>query len=255
MDGEAIEDMVALVKRATILDACRGGPASRAAIAERADCSRTTAYRATTSLTDRDLLEQVDGGYRLTGFGATVLDRIERFRAELDGARHLRPVLEHMDAPELRENAHLFTDATIMEASLAAPYAVEQHLEGIIADVSERIVGGASSFGSPMTLAQTVDRVEAGVEFAWALPRAVLQRLDRQHGDLHATVRAHDNTTVHVVEDVTVDCSLYDDTLVLTGFDEERGTLAAVATTDDPAAVEWADGVLERYRARGDRII
>jgi len=254
MDRAALEDVTALLQRAHVLAACLDGPVGRSAIAERADCSRATAYRATTDLEARGLLEKGADGYRLTGSGRAALTHVEQLRASVDGARHLEPVLEYVDSPRLVENVDLFTDATVIEADAEAPYAIEQHLESIIAGASERIYGAAKSFGSPALLARTVERVEAGVEFEWALPRAVLDRLDRQHGELHATVQAHDNTTVYVVEDVPVDFSCYDDTLVLTGFDADRGTLAAVATTEDPAAVQWAQRVFETYRDRGERL-
>jgi len=145
------------------------------------------------------------------------------------------------------------TEPTVLEADSEAPYGIEQRLGAIIADASERICGAATSFGSPMTLSRTVDRVEAGVDFEWALPQAVLERLERQHDELHATVLPHDNTAVYVTEEV-IDLSLYDDTLVLTGFDADRGTLAAVATTDSPDAVDWALDVVESHRERGQRL-
>lgn len=254
MDQSALDNDIQLLRRAPMLAACRNDPVSRSTIAERADCSRTTAYRATTELVEEGLLGKADDGYRLTGFGTTTLDRIEQFRAALDGARQLRPVLDHIDAPVLRANVHLFADATVIEADSEAPYAIEQHLESIIANANERIYGVSTSFGSPITLTRTVDRVEAGVEFEWGLPRAILDRLESQHGDLHTTVRAHQNTTVHVVEDAVVDFSLYDDTLVLTGFDSNRGTLAAVAITDSPDARAWADRLYRRYRRRADTL-
>jgi predicted transcriptional regulator len=254
MDQSALDRDTTLLQRAPMLAACRDGPASRSTIAERAGCSRTTAYRATTDLAARGLLEQVEGGYRLTGLGTTVLGRIERLRAELDGARRLRPVLDCIDAPELRANTHLFADATVVAADAGAPYAVEQHVESTIADASERIYGAASSFGSPTTLTRTVERIEAGVEFAWALPQVVLDRLVRQHGALHERVLARDTTSVYVVEEVPVDFSVYDDTLALTAFDPDRGTLEAVATTDDPAALEWARDRFEAHCERGERL-
>ncbi|WP_231185148.1 helix-turn-helix domain-containing protein [Haladaptatus sp. DYF46] len=254
MNQSALDGDTQLLRRAPMLAACRDGPVSRSTIAERADCSRTTAYRATTELVEHGLLEQADGGYLLTGFGTTALDRIERFRAALDGARRLRPVLDCIDAPVLRSNTHLFTDAVVMEADSEAPYAIEQRLESIIANASERIYGVSTSFGSPITLTRTVDRVESGVDFEWGLPRAVLERLENQHGDLHTRIRTHQNTTVHVVEDPVVDFSLYDDTLVLTGFDEDRGTLAAVAVTDNHDARAWAERLYRRYRRRADTL-
>ncbi|WP_082256246.1 winged helix-turn-helix domain-containing protein [Haloferax sp. ATB1] len=254
MDYSGLDRDTTLLQRAPVLAACRDGPVGRSTIAERAGCSRTTAYRATTDLERRGLVEQANGGYRLTGLGSTLLDCVDGFREAVDGARRLRPVLARIDAAELRENTRLFADATVVEADPEAPYAVEQHLDTLIADTSDRICGAATSFGSPGLLARTVERVEAGVEFEWALPTAVLDRLERQHGELHATVLAHDNAAAYVVDDVAVDFSCYDDTLVLTAFDAGRGTLTATATTDDPDAVAWAEEIFGRYRDAGELV-
>jgi len=62
-------------------------------------------------------------GYRLTALGTTMLKRIERFRDEPDRARHPQPLLERIDAPELRENTHLFVDATVAVATPQNPNA------------------------------------------------------------------------------------------------------------------------------------
>ena len=227
MNLSALDNDIQLLRRAPMLAACRDGPASRSIIAERADCSRTTAYRATTELVEQGLLERDNRGYRLTGFGMTVLDRLEELQRGLDGARRLQPVLEYIDEPVFREHAHLFSEATVLEADAEAPYAIEQHLASIIADTSERIHGVSTSFGSPITLTRTAERVEAGVEFEWGLPQVVLKRLESQYSELHTAVRTHDNTTVYALEDVVVDFSLYDDTLVVTGFDSDRGGVSS----------------------------
>ncbi|ELZ88660.1 hypothetical protein C441_18147 [Haloferax sulfurifontis ATCC BAA-897] len=234
--------------------ATRDRSVSRSTLETELGVSRATVYRQTAALVDEGLLERTSRGYRTTGAGAAVLDATDRFERSLAAADRLKALLEHLSPPVLTENLHLFADATVMAADSESPYAIEQHLESVIGDADERIYGAATSFGSPVTLARTVDRVEAGVDFEWALPQAVLTRLKRQHGELHETVRAHDNTAVYVTEDV-IDLSLYDDTLVLTGFDADRGTLAAVATTDAPAAVEWARDVFETHRERGERLI
>jgi predicted transcriptional regulator len=252
MNLSALDDDIQLLRRAPMLAACRDGPVSRSTIAERADCSRTTAYRATTELVERGLLERDGEGYRLTGFGTAALDRLEELQRGLDGARRLQPVLECNDEQVLREHVHLFSEATVLEADAEAPYAIEQRLTSIIADTSERIHGVSTSFGSPITLTRTLERVEAGVEFEWGLPQVVLERLEGQHREMHTTVRSHDNTTVYVLEDVVVDLSFYDSTLVITGFDGDRGRLAAVAITDDPEARAWAEALYSRYKREAE---
>ncbi|WP_233517308.1 MULTISPECIES: helix-turn-helix transcriptional regulator [Haloferax] len=246
-------DPARLLNHHPLLAATRNRPLDRSALEIELDVSRATVYRQTAALVDEGLLERTNRGYRTTGAGAAVLDAADRFERSLAAAGRLKPLLEHLSPPALTENLHLFADATVMAVDSESPYAIEQHLESVISDVDERIYGAATSFGSPVTLARTVDRVEGGVDFEWALPQAVLERLERQHGELHETVRSHENAAVYVTEDV-IDLSLYDDTLVLTGFDTDRGTLAAVAMTDSSAAVNWAFDVFEAHRERGERL-
>ena len=55
-----------------------------------------------------------------------------------------------------------------------------------------------------------------------------------------------------VCGDVVVDFSLYDDTLVVTGFDSDRGGLAAIAITDDPEARAWAEGLYGQHKEEAE---
>ncbi|WP_233509332.1 MULTISPECIES: winged helix-turn-helix domain-containing protein [unclassified Haloferax] len=246
-------DPTRLLNHQPLLAVARARSVDRSTLETELDVSRATVYRQTSALVDEGLLKRTNRGYRTTGAGTAVLDAAERFERSLAAADRLKPLLEHLSPSVLTENLHLFADATVMAVDPESPYAIEQRLESVISDVDERIYGAATSFGSPVTLARTVDCVEGGVDFEWALPQAVLERLECQHGELHETVRAHDNASVYVTEDV-VDLSLYDDTLVLTGFDTDRGTLAAVAMTDSSAAVDWACDVFETHRERGERL-
>jgi len=202
----------------------------RSTLESELDVSRATAYRQTAALVKEGLLEQTSRGHLTTDGGAAVLDAADRFERSPAAADRLGPLLERLSPPELSENLHLFADATVIAVDSKAPYAIEQHVGSIIADSRERIYGAPTSFGSPVTLTRTVGRIKSGVDFEWALPEAILERLEGQYGELHETVLAHDNTAVYVTENV-VDLSLYDDTVVLTGFDADRGTLPSPRPT------------------------
>lgn len=253
MDRDEVEDVVSLLRRAHVLEACRDGPIGRTAVAERADCSRTTAYRATGDLADEGLLERTPEGYRLTGTGAATLDRIRAFRADVEGVDRLGPVLAHVDAPAVVENAALFADATVIEAEPGTPYGIEQHLTALIEDVDREIFAVTTSVGAPSTVDGTHERVAAGVDYEHVFTRQAYDRLVDGYGGVADDIADRDNVGLFVVETSPVDLVVYDDTLVLVGFDD-TGLVTAVATTDDEEARAWARQLFDDHKRRGERV-
>ncbi|MFD1646543.1 helix-turn-helix transcriptional regulator [Haloarchaeobius litoreus] len=252
MDRDAVDDAVALLQRAPVLAACRDGPADRATIAERASVSRATAYRATNALTERGVLEREAAGYRLTGLGRAVLTHIESFDRGLAGARTLAPVLAHVDAPELVSNTELFTDATVVTVDPSAPYRLDQELAAIVADTEREMVGVTTSFGSPTVMERTYEVIRRGVAVEWVLTPAAFEGVLEQHGEGHDQLMAMDTTATYLIEHPPLDIAIYDDRLVVPGYDGESGAVTAMAWTDDAAAVEWARGVFEACRDRAE---
>lgn len=254
MDREDVDDAVALLQRAPVLAACRDGPVDRGTVAERAGCSRATAYRATNALTERGLLTRESGGYRLTGVGHAVLVHVETFDDGLAGARTLAPVLAHVDAVELAANTHLFTDARVVTADPSAPYRVDRELAAIVAATEREMVGVTTTFGPPTVMDRSYEIVRSGVPVEWVLTREAFEGVRDQHGEGHDELMALDTTATYVVEDPPLDVAIYDDTLVIPSYDAESGAVAAIATTERPDAVAWARGVFETCRERATRL-
>jgi len=254
MKKTEVETLTPLLQRAHILAACRGGERDRMGIAERADCSRATVYRATGDFEDQGLIEQTPDGYRLTGLGETVLAQAEQFRAGVDAAQHLEPLLAYVDTLAFIENVHLFTDATVIEADPSAPYCIEQEIEAIIGAATDRMTGITRGFGSPKVMETTYERILDGVEVEWVLTPETFAGVRDQYGGDHDELLELDHTVTYAVDEVPLDIGIYDDTMVVAGFDDETGAIAAIATTDDPAAVDWGRRFVAAYREQGERL-
>jgi|AntRauMinimDraft_3_1070383.scaffolds.fasta_scaffold00637_4 predicted transcriptional regulator len=254
MDESGLENDTRLLQRGPILAACRDGPADRSTIAERSGSSRTTVYRATTELVAEGLLKQQSAGYSLTNFGVTMLDRLTGFRAKLDGARHLRPLLDRIDAPELREHVDLFADATVIKASPDAPYAVDQQFASIIDANRGAWFGFTRSFGSPSVVEAVSAAIFDGASAEWVFTSDTITALSEQHPEHQTNIRALDRTTSYVVDSLPFDFAVLDETLVLIGSDATTGVHVAIATTDNPDAVAWARDIFETYRNRAERV-
>lgn len=255
MDGAAVERLEGLLQRAHVLAAYRDGPAARSTIAERAGCSQSTVYRAEQYLEERGLVEDSPEGLRITGPGAVVLRQFEQCHATIEGALTLSALLEVVDAPALVEQLPLLADAEIVEQEAERPYHIEHRVREVIAGTEERMVGMASGLGSP-TLAETMfERIGAGVRVEWVMPTETFEYFRAEYAESVEEALSTGDTAVYTSDDIPVDLATYDETLLVMGFDGDRGVLAAAAITDEPAAVEWARELLDECKDRAERVV
>lgn len=254
MDRQAVERLEGLLQRAHVLSAYRDGPAGRSTIADRARCSPSTVYRAEQYLAERGLIEDTPGGPRVTGPGEVVLDQFERCLDVVEGALALDPLLSVTDPPQLVEHLPLLSSAELVEQEPGSPYHIEHRVREVIAGTDERMAGMATGLGSP-TLAETMfERIRAGVRVEWVLPAETFEYFRTEYGDLAEQAVSTDETAVYVSDEIPVDLAVYDETLLVMGFDEERGILAAAAITDEPAAIDWAEDLLDGQRDAAERV-
>lgn len=248
------DDAAALLQRANVLCACQDGPVGRATISERAGCSRSTAYRATGELEERGLLERTPRGYRLTGAGASTVEHIRDFVGKVQGTKRIGPLFEYVDDDEFVRRADYFTDAELVLQDASSPYHIETRVKRVIDDTRERIVGMADGLGSPALADAMFDRIRAGVDVEWILPGDTYDLFRGEYGTLSAAAPDDDQTAVYTREEVPIDLALYDDTLVVIGFDPNRAVLGAVAITDGDDAREWALDRIEDCRTGAERV-
>lgn len=253
MERDDFEDAVSVLQRAHVLEACLDGPVDRPTIEQRAGCSRATAYRATSDLADRGLLERTPEGYRITGVGTAMVDRLRALQEDVDVIERLRPLLSHVDASTLAEYVPVFRDATVIEADSQTPYGIEQHIASILDDTGREIFGVASNVGSPVTVQGAYDRIVDGVEFEYVFTRSAFDRFTSQYGEINDEALNRANTAFYVADEIGLDFVVYDDTLILAGFDD-NGHISAVATTDDPDALTWSRDRFEDLRRRSERV-
>ena len=254
MNRATVDEVAALIQRADVLAACREGPAGRTTIAERADCSRTTAYRATADLEDRGLIERASGGYRLTGSGRAMLDHLGEFRSKIAGTNRVQSLFDYVDTQALVAHAHLFADAELVVQDPAAPYHIETRLQSVIGDTDEEMIGMTTGLGSPALAEAMFDRIEAGVDVDWILPAETYDHFVTEYGTVSTHAVTDDQTAVHTRAEIPIDLAIYDETLVVIGFDADRGVIGAVAVTDEPEALRWARDRFADCRSRATRV-
>ncbi|ELZ11633.1 hypothetical protein C479_07211 [Halovivax asiaticus JCM 14624] len=236
-----------LLRQAALLEAVRGRTADRATLQAELDVSRATAYRWTTALAERNLLERSHDGYRTTGAGAAVADAVDRFERSVAAAERLEPLLETVSAPELTRHVDLFADAELAVATPSNPNRpIERWLEHFSS--TERFRGFVVTGCPPAVTRQGTQNVEAGIDMEVICTPLALRADRNANEEAFESIAGGDAATLYTHPGLPFTMSLFDGTVILSGFDEETTLPVVTAATDDRAALAWAEGLYHRYR-------
>ena len=166
----------------------------------------------------------------------------------------MRSLLSHVHSPELRENVHLLADATFVEDDPETPYTVEHHVREVIDGTEDRMLGFTNGLGSPSLTETAYERLQRGASLEWIFTPETLEHFRSQYDELGERALESENTAFYVLDEAPINLAIYDETLIVIGFDDDRGVLSAVAITQSPEAVAWGQRVIERYRATAERV-
>jgi len=248
LDGD---DRRRLLNRVPLLAAARDGPVDRGALQDELDVSRATVYRRTTALTDEGLLERTPKGYRTTGAGCAVVDAADRFERSLSAIDRLDPLLGAVSSPELTRHVDLFADAELAVASPQNPNApAEMWVEHFSSFESFRsmVVAGCP----PEVTEQGVEHAENGAEFEVICTPLALEADRNAAAEAFGTIVTAEGPSLYTHSDLPFTMATVDETVLVSGFDDETALPVASVATDDPDAREWAEDLYRRYRNEAD---
>ncbi len=255
MDETSLEKATTILRRTAVLDACRDEPLSRGQLAEVAELSRTTAYRATRNLETDGLLERTSKGYWTTSHGAALSAAAGQFLCAIETISRLETLLELVDHPDLTAHAHLFADAEITVTDAANPYRVVDR-------VLERLAETTTSRGiiANVSAVEALDRAAPDIGEMDAIERIFTESALSAHltigEESFADVAQSEVFTYLVADDETVPFSfaLDDEDVTLVGHDPATGLPTIHAESNHPAARAWLEDVYERVRAEAKEL-
>jgi len=246
-DDELLETVIA---RSDILGALADGPCHRRELQDRFDVSKTTCHRIVRSLDERDLIRRTDRGYELSELGTTIWTQVKTFEGNVRTAYRLQPLYEALESTQIDLEVELFADATITRPLPEDPSPpVHRYLE-LFRDAETVRTLDRSSFIPPLYVEEifevALERDGAGIAI---YPLSVVEARYEKYPDVHREVAETGlDIRYRVHDDVPFGMSIYDDDHVgLRAYDGDTGALHLFADTDDPAAVDWAIDVFDRY--------
>lgn len=256
---EAREEVEFLVRsdcRVGVLETLSdGGTATRRELQEELDVVRTTIQRNLDALEERNLVRSVEGGYEITLAGKLVavdlLETVETTALAIEAGSVLGRVGE--SSLEFDFDPRALTDATVVEATVADPYAPIDRYESAVADADHARLILPPTAANPLettTAAIEDDGVHEVIVVADLVPAAGAERVG---GYLDATA-----------EEATVDLYRYDgelgcylgilDDRVHLGVHDPKGIPDALLESTNDEVREWAIAEYERYREAAERI-
>ena len=257
MDVRERDELVhTLTRRYAILTALDDAPRYKPELVETLDVARSTIDRALRTLETEGLVERVDDGFALTTYGELAVDVYGDFADRLDAVRDARDVVEALPSREFAAPAFL-RGAEVIRASVSAPDRPVRAFVDLVSTATH-----ARGF-SPTAYAAYVDAfeqrvVEAGMTATLAFSDDALEELTTTHRESTQRAVATGNVDVHRIErlpptGVVLLTQEDGSTVVAMGVHDGSG-LGAVVRNDAPAAVAWAESLVDDYLERADPI-
>lgn len=244
-DRSRQEFLLEAVRRAPILGALRSGPATASDLLAAVDVSRSTLHRATDSLADLDLVENVDGVYQLTSLGRIIADEAEAFATRSWTGLTIKQFLNAINGSGTDVPLEHLSDATITKREPRQPHVTIHRIINLIE--SAESLRMFSTVISPVYVDVGYREMMDGMRIEAIFDREVADLMLREYPQ-----KAHDtistgNFQVFTHEGLPFELFLTEDKIGMAAHDD-TGNAEVLIECDDPAAVAWAEDLYERHR-------
>jgi len=241
---DCLECLCGSPQRVTLLEVLSGAEIDLRSLVDELNSPRTTVQRNVSLLERHGWIERRSGGYATTQIGQSLLDVFTETLESIDRLNTLSPFFDVVDSP-LHLDIGEFDKPSVTVPDHGRPHLPMNRLvktldtavyrRGFLPVVSQMLV---QHVGQADVLDLTDSEVILSRETVGAL-------LERQPTDEE---RATKGVEIIVYEDELPYGSLiFEDRLLLAGYDD-MGRIQALVESDSPRAIEWANGVYEKYR-------
>lgn len=243
------EGVTAVVdSRREVLEYLAADPHSQAEIADALDVSRSTVTRAIQDLQTYDLVARVEGEYRTTRLGDSLLETHQRYLEMVSKIMAADTLFEHLprDAPF---ESWLLTEGTFEPVEPGASFQVRERVNEQFKEAT-RIVGMGRTRSERESASVYYEKV---VEEARPIENVLSVDLYRHIQTLEWSPEffAAENFDVYIHESVPYGLFVVEkpetETMIMVIYDEEDA-MKGVILSDSPSAIGWARDVYRRYR-------
>jgi len=208
------------------------------------DSSVSTINRVVSGFERESLLERTSEGIVMTEAGALLRSETERFIETVDTASDLQPLLTTLTDAPLEFDTDWIFESTVTRATPTNPYAPLLRYSELFAGAEEKRLVGDQFVVPKQGVETAMEEIGESVHCTCVWSPEAVDRMAEQFPDMMAWSAQRENLTARVAADVALDLALFDDHLLVYGFDDS-GIISVLVDTDTPAALEWGDAVFE----------
>ncbi|MFC6718371.1 helix-turn-helix transcriptional regulator [Natrialbaceae archaeon GCM10025810] len=236
-----------IVRHGPVLEALLEGPLDRREIEDRLEISRATSHRYVAWLDERELVEKVDGRFRLTWRGAAVAEEILRFEANVRTAHRLTPLLEAVCDDHRDFVLEPFVDARVTVAEPDDPFRPVERFLALVRE-SETLRGFNTTHMAPLSVGEFHHQLfeETDTEIIY-LP-GIVETLFETYPERARRAIEAGHLTLRTRGNLPYGLAIFDDRVGIGGYDEATGLMGVFVDTDEPIAREWAERVYASVR-------
>lgn len=239
------------VERRPVLTALADAPHHRQELQEKLALSKTTCHRIVREFDELGLLRRTDRGYELTTKGALIEQQARDYYRNVRAACLLGPIAAAFETAPVEFDVELFADANITRPDESDPTRpINREFELFQEAETFRTIDG-NQYVPSLYLEELFEMgIEKGMRGEHITTREIAEQRVTNHAEIHkrhAEVDAELRYRIH--DNIPFGLVLYDDShVIVRAYDDETGSVIVMADTDEPAAVEWAEDVVDQYR-------
>ena len=252
ISGSPIDDIAYLTRsehRAPTLVALTVRPRSRSELWEMTGVSSSTIRRTLSEFEDRNWIRREGYRYETTPLGAFVASAMAELIERVEIERNLRHVWQWLPDEESGFTIEMCTDAVVTVAEANNPYGPINRFMTLIRETDRfRFVGVDIALLEPCR-DEFCQRIIDGMETEIIDPPSVAEYVRSTYPDLSSKTLASGNLTIRLHDDLPpYGVGLFDDRIVICGYDRDSVTVRVLVDTDSPEAREWAESKYAFYR-------
>lgn len=253
-DEIVIEMMETALNRFTFIDCLDDEPTDKRTLVGELECSRSTVNRGIRELEALDLVEYVDGGYRLTSLGKLVATDFAGLAETIELRVKYEPFLEWTPEDAFDLELEQLRDADLALPKPGDPYAmVNRHVAELEQAARIRCLLPLTGLHAHKTLHTRI--VEHGARVESVVTPDVAQTLQSGPDYVEFTEDMAVTGRYELYQydgDVPYFVGLLDETVQI-GVDE-AGEPRALVETDNAEVQDWAEATFEEYKQEANRL-
>ncbi len=208
------------------------------------ESSVSTINRVVSGLERENLLRRTGDGIVMTEAGALLFSETERFIETVEMASALQPLLTALQDAPLEFDTDWISESTVTRATPTDPYAPLSRYSELFTEAGEKRLVGDRFVVPKQGVEAAMREIDESVHCTCVWSPDAVDRMAEQFPEMIEWSAGRENLTARIADGVALDLALFDDHLLVYGFDD-TGIISVLVDTDTTAAVEWGDAVFE----------